>query len=906
MATVQDNITIGDILASTYDTNPITGGSAAPIGSLGSGLDGTGLAYKWGAGNTDWYNIPMTDAQITAYLLTGYAVGANTPLAAGDSVLGAFGKVQGQINALSVAGGNYVLKAGDTMSGYLTLNADPVNALHAATKAYVDGFISGITYLNQIIDPNLKSDNLNAPPVAISDEVYIAGAAPTGAWAGLAGHAFYYNAGTGSWVDILGRAVIAGDRFGVLLENNTQIPGGGVAGKLNQIAQVNSPTPGSITYTFTVPALGNTVYATKAPLAPHNGDGYWFGGVNWTEFIHPSGYINGAGLTLTGNIFSIGTGQVTNSMLATAYVPYTGATSPVNLGSQNLSTTGNLKAGSLLNNAVATPVINLTLYGLYDNLGQDSVLFNTRVASDSAGIQSIDWQNRALKTALGATIIDWSGAVTYVTTATLTSGYVPYTGASADVNIATRLFIGSALKANSSGGGTLQSNSGTTALTWGAGGGSGITIAGGVIMAGGTASSIMTTDGSKLITYTSNLSVALGGTGFSTYNIGDLLQATGATTLSTLAAVATGNVLISGGILTASSWGKVGLTTHVSGVLATANGGTGLSTVGTAGQVLTIVAGVPAWAAPATNGTVTSITLAMGTTGLTGGSTITTSGTWTLGGTLVAANGGTGQNAYTTGDILIATGATALSKLQDVATGNALISGGVGLVPSYGKIGLTTHVSGTLPVANGGTNITSYTVGAILYASAAGVVNQLLDVAVGNVLRSGGVGVAPAYGKVVLTTDVSGILPVANGGTGVSVNATNNQKQPANPVGSASAVGLMQGLGVLITPTKTGNIIIVISGNVTVGSNNTGAAFQIRTGTGAAPANGAVISGTAQGTLNSVFMTNAGDVDSFAVNATVTALTIGTTYWIDLTLAVTGGALIAATLTNISVSIIEQ
>jgi hypothetical protein len=50
-----------------------------------------------------------------------------------------------------------------------------------------------------------------------------------------------------------------------------------------------------------------------------------------------------------------------------------------------------------------------------------------------------------------------------------------------------------------------------------------------------------------------------------------------------------------------------------------------------------------------------------------------------------------------------------LSRLADVATGNALISGGVGVAPSWGKIGLTTHVSGTLPVANGGTGVTSST-----------------------------------------------------------------------------------------------------------------------------------------------------------------------------------------------------
>ena len=77
---------------------------------------------------------------------------------------------------------------------------------------------------------------------------------------------------------------------------------------------------------------------------------------------------------------------------------------------------------------------------------------------------------------------------------------------------------------------------------------------------------------------------------------------------------------------------------------------------------------------------------------------------------LPASKGGTGQTSYTTGDILYASGASALSKLAGVATGNALISGGVGTAPSWGKVGLTTHVSGILPVANGGTNNAYFTV----------------------------------------------------------------------------------------------------------------------------------------------------------------------------------------------------
>lgn len=77
--------------------------------------------------------------------------------------------------------------------------------------------------------------------------------------------------------------------------------------------------------------------------------------------------------------------------------------------------------------------------------------------------------------------------------------------------------------------------------------------------------------------------------------------------------------------------------------------------------------------------------------------------------TVPAVNGGTGLTAYSIGDLIYASGAAALSRLAGVAAGNALLSGGIGGAPSWGKIGLTTHVNGTLPVANGGTGNTSNT-----------------------------------------------------------------------------------------------------------------------------------------------------------------------------------------------------
>lgn len=84
---------------------------------------------------------------------------------------------------------------------------------------------------------------------------------------------------------------------------------------------------------------------------------------------------------------------------------------------------------------------------------------------------------------------------------------------------------------------------------------------------------------------------------------------------------------------------------------------------------------------------------------------------------------------------------------------------------------VASNEAGTLPVTSGGTGLGSFQVGDLLYADTAVSIAGLHDVAVGNVLVSGGVNVAPLYGKVALSgvvTHITGILPIASGGTGQS------------------------------------------------------------------------------------------------------------------------------------------
>jgi hypothetical protein len=174
-----------------------------------------------------------------------------------------------------------------------------------------------------------------------------------------------------------------------------------------------------------------------------------------------------------------------------------------------------------------------------------------------------------------------------------------------------------------------------------------------------------------------------------------------------------------------------------------------------------------------------------------------------------------------TGSIAYQSGAGATTFLADVATGNAVISGGVGVAPAYGKIGLTTHVSGTLPVANGGTNasvagitafnnITGYTAAGatgttstnLVFSTSPTLITPLLGTPTSGVLTNcTGYTAANISGTINLTTQVTGTLPIANGGT--NSTATPTAGGVAYGTGSAYAITSAGTAGQVLTSNGT-------------------------------------------------------------------------------------------------------
>jgi hypothetical protein len=116
-------------------------------------------------------------------------------------------------------------------------------------------------------------------------------------------------------------------------------------------------------------------------------------------------------------------------------------------------------------------------------------------------------------------------------------------------------------------------------------------------------------------------------------------------------------------------------------------------------------------------------------------------------------------------------------------------------------------------------------------------------------------------------------------------HATTQGTIVASTAGTTSTSGVMGGIPGSITPSTTGRVLFIISGYFSSTASLAFAAIiSMRYGTGTAPSHGAAPTGTAIPNCPNAYAhaPTANGLTPFSLAVTITGLTVGTTYWLDV------------------------
>jgi hypothetical protein len=176
-------------------------------------------------------------------------------------------------------------------------------------------------------------------------------------------------------------------------------------------------------------------------------------------------------------------------------------------------------------------------------------------------------------------------------------------------------------------------------------------------------------------------------------------------------------------------------------------------------------------------------------------------------------DGGTGATSLTDHGVLVGSGTGAVTPLSVGATGTYL-RGATGADPGWSTL--------TLP--------NTATQGDLLVATAANVIGSLADVAVNNVLLSGGVGVAPSWGPVPNAALSFSSITFADG-TGISGAATvalGGTYTPAVNQATAFAWTAAHSLSLAVATAQTPGVTLQTLTAATVGAQKYSAGLELK------------------------------------------------------------------------------
>ena len=191
--------------------------------------------------------------------------------------------------------------------------------------------------------------------------------------------------------------------------------------------------------------------------------------------------------------------------------------------------------------------------------------------------------------------------------------------------------------------------------------------------------------------------------------------------------------------------------------------------------------------------------------------TIPTGATFTVTDGIGVAGGGTGLTGFTAGDVLYATGTTTLAKLAKGTAEQVLAMNTGATAPDWGSVDLT--VLPTITVAKGGTNLTSFTAGDVLYATGSTTLAKLAKGSASDVLTMNSGATAPEWAaaagggkinQVVQTVDTTlrSTTSTSLVTTGISVTITPSASDSKILLSMDGVIGYNTGLTGNMTPYK--------------------------------------------------------------------------------------------------------